>query len=185
MATRTCRSCRARTFQTIRLLPDATVLENIIIGMFRHQKASLAAQLFALPSSRRETERFRTAAIALLDQFRMRRYADYPAGGLSYGDQRRVEMMRALAARPSMILLDEPVAGMNDVEAEALGEIFRDLAKKGMGVLLIEHNLGFVTSMCDHIYVLNGGRLIAEGNAEKVINDPAVVAAYIGEDDDA
>ena len=175
----------ARTYQTIRLLPDATVLENVVIGMYRHQTTSLLAQMFGLPSSRAETARFRAEAQRLLERFGMTRYADYPAGALSYGDQRRVEMMRALALKPKVLLLDEPVAGINDVEAERLGEIFRTLAKEGMAVLLIEHNMRFVTRLCDHVYVLDSGQLIAQGSAAEVVSNPTVIKAYLGEAIDA
>lgn len=177
----------ARTYQTIRLLPDATVVANVMIGMYRHQKTSLVSQLFGLPSSRAETARFRDEVFRLLDRFGMTRYADYPAGSLSYGDQRRVEMMRALALKPEVLLLDEPVAGINEVEAAGLGEIFRDLATEGegMAVLLIEHNIRFVTKLCDYVYVLDGGVLIAEGTATQVVNNPAVITAYLGDDKDA
>lgn len=177
----------ARTYQTIRLLPDATVVANVMIGMYRHQKTSLVSQLFGLPSSRAETARFRDEVFRLLDRFGMTRYADYPAGSLSYGDQRRVEMMRALALKPEVLLLDEPVAGINEVEAAGLGEIFRDLATEGegMAVLLIEHNIRFVTKLCDYVYVLDGGVLIAQGTAGQVVNNPAVITAYLGDDKDA
>jgi branched-chain amino acid transport system ATP-binding protein len=177
----------ARTFQTIRLLPDATVLANIMIGMYRLQTTSLLAQMFGLPSSRAETRRFRDEAYVLLERFGMTRYADYPAGHLSYGDQRRVEMMRALALKPQVLLLDEPVAGINDVEAAKLGEIFRSLATEGQGlaVFLIEHNMRFVTELCDYVYVLDSGQLIAQGSADQVINDPVVIKAYLGDSDDA
>jgi branched-chain amino acid transport system ATP-binding protein len=175
----------ARTFQTIRLLPDATVVENVMIGMHRNEQASLLSQLFGLPSSLRETARFRDEAMALLDRFGMTRYAEFMAGTLSYGDQRRVEMMRALASKPKMLLLDEPVAGMNDVEAGRLGDIFNQLAKEGMGVLLIEHNIRFVTKQCRHVYVLDTGRMIADGTPETVVNNPAVIKAYLGDDVDA
>lgn len=175
----------ARTYQTIRLLPDATVVENVVIGMYRHQTTSLLAQMFGLPSSRAETARFRAEAQQLLERFGMTRYANYPAGALSYGDQRRVEMMRALALKPKVLLLDEPVAGINDVEAERLGEIFRTLAKEGMAVLLIEHNMRFVTRLCDHVYVLDSGQLIAQGSAAEVVSNPTVIKAYLGEAIDA
>ncbi len=181
------RAGMARTFQTIRLLPDATVLANVMIGMYRLQKTSLVAQMFGLPSSRAETRRFRDDAFALLERFGMTRYADYPAGNLSYGDQRRVEMMRALALQPDVLLLDEPVAGINDVEAAKLGEIFRALATegKGMAVFLIEHNMRFVTNLCDYVYVLDSGQLIAQGSAAQVVQDPVVIKAYLGEFEDA
>jgi branched-chain amino acid transport system ATP-binding protein len=175
----------ARTFQTIRLLPDASVLENVMIGMHRNEKVGLFPQLFGLPSALAETRRFRDEAMALLDRFGMTRYAEFDAGTLSYGDQRRVEMMRALASKPKLLLLDEPVAGMNDVEAYKLGEIFSQLASEGMGVLLIEHNIRFVSRQCRHIYVLDTGRLIAEGTPESVVNDPTVIKAYLGDDVDA
>jgi branched-chain amino acid transport system ATP-binding protein len=117
----------------------------------------------------------------------MTRYAEYPAGALSYGDQRRVEMMRALALKPEVLLLDEPVAGINEVEAAKLAEIFRSLATEGSGmaVLLIEHNMRFVTNLCDYVYVLDSGMLIAQGSAEQVVNNPVVVKAYLGDDSDA
>ncbi|MEI7783014.1 MAG: ABC transporter ATP-binding protein [Betaproteobacteria bacterium] len=175
----------ARTFQTIRLLPDATVLANLMIGMYRLQKTSLLAQLFGLPSSRAETRRFRDEAYALIERFGMTRYAEHPAGFLSYGDQRRVEMMRALALKPRVLLLDEPVAGISDVEASKLGEIFRSLADQGLAVFLIEHNMRFVTELCDDVYVLDSGQLIAHGSAAQVTSDPAVIKAYLGDDDDA
>jgi branched-chain amino acid transport system ATP-binding protein len=174
-------------FGDIRLLPDATVVANVMIGMYRHQKASLVSQLFGLPSSRAETRRFRDEVYHLLDRFGMTKYADYPAGALSYGDQRRVEMMRALALKPEVLLLDEPVAGINEVEGAKLAEIFRKLATEGQGmaVLLIEHNMRFVTSLCDYVYVLDSGILISQGSAEQVVNDPVVVKAYLGDDEDA
>ena len=174
----------ARTFQTIRLLPDATVVANIMIGMYRHHQTSMMAQLFGLPSSRAETRRFRDEVFVLLERFGMTRYANYPAGALAYGDQRRVEMMRALALKPDLLLLDEPVAGINDVEAAKLGEIFRSIASGGIAVLLIEHNMRFVTNLCDYVYVLDSGKLIAQGTATQVINDPTVIKAYLGEEEE-
>jgi branched-chain amino acid transport system ATP-binding protein len=176
-----CRAGLARTFQNIRLLAEATVLENVMIGFHRFETSSLLASLLGLPAAHRETRSLRQQASALIDSFGMSRYADFAAGGLSYGHQRRVEIMRALASAPSILLLDEPVAGMNDAEADALGTIFRGLAEKGTGIFLIEHNLRFVTGLCEHVYVLDSGRLIAQGTPQSVVADPAVVAAYIGE----
>ncbi|MBL8671845.1 MAG: ABC transporter ATP-binding protein [Alphaproteobacteria bacterium] len=170
----------ARTFQNIRLLAEATVAANVLIGFHRHERCSTLASLLGLPAARRESAAMRARAQALLERFGMARYADHPAGGLAYGHQRRVEMMRALAAEPALLLLDEPVAGMNDVEAGELGAIFAGLAKGGMGVLLIEHNIRFVTSLCDHVYVLDSGKLIAEGRPEAIVANPAVIAAYLG-----
>lgn len=175
----------SRTFQTIRLLSDASVLENIMIGMYRHSSASLPAQILGLKSSRLERRRFRSEAELLLERFGMTRFASSPAGSLSYGDQRRVEIMRALALQPKILLLDEPVAGMNDVESGKLADTFQALADSGIGMLLVEHNVQFVTSLCNSIYVLDTGRLIAHGSAEYVMNDPRVISAYVGVDDRA
>ena len=170
----------ARTFQNIRLFKEAPALDNVMGGFHRHETCSLLASLLALPSARAETRRIRDQAHTLLERFGMARYANFPAGGLAYGHQRRVEIMRALASGPSVLLLDEPVAGMNDVEAGELGLIFTELAASGMGVLLIEHNMRFVTRLCEHVYVLDGGRLIADGPPRQVVSDPAVIAAYLG-----
>ncbi|MDO9524157.1 MAG: ABC transporter ATP-binding protein [Gemmobacter sp.] len=170
----------ARTFQNIRILPETSVLENILIGFHRHETCSTISALLGLPSSRRETQDLRNRARGLLVRFGMAAFADHPAGALSYGHQRKVEMMRALASEPDYMLLDEPIAGMNDMEAEALAQVFVELAQGGMGILLIEHNIRFVTRLCQEIYVLDGGRLIAQGPPAVVMKDPAVIAAYIG-----
>ncbi|MBC7705153.1 MAG: ATP-binding cassette domain-containing protein, partial [Rhodoferax sp.] len=130
----------ARTFQNIRLLAEASVLDNVMIGFHRLERSSALANLLGLPSSRRETRDLRERARGLLKRFAMTGFADLAAGSLAYGHQRRVEVMRAVASSPDVLLLDEPVAGMNDVEANELGVIFRSLADGGMAVLLIEHN---------------------------------------------
>jgi len=176
-----CRKGLARTFQNIRLLSEATVLENVMVGFQRHETCSVLAALLRLPSAIRETREVRERAVALLSEFDMQQFAAYPAGGLSYGHQRRVEILRALATEPDFILLDEPIAGMNDAESDKLAEIFASLARDGKGVLLIEHNVRFIAKLCSKVYVLDGGRLIAEGTPEQVLRDPAVVSAYLGE----
>jgi branched-chain amino acid transport system ATP-binding protein len=170
----------SRTFQNIRLLPEATVLENVAIGFHAHEQASLVAQLVGARSSWRDSRRIAAEAGELLERFGMARFSDHPAGGLAYGHQRRVEMMRAVASRPSILLLDEPVAGMNDVEAAELGVIFSDLAASGIGLLLIEHNIRFVNQLCSYVYVLDSGKTIAEGPPDAALREPAVVAAYLG-----
>lgn len=169
-----------RTFQNVRLLRETSVLENIVIGFHLHQRTPLWANLVGTPDVWRERREFRAKAMALLDRFGMTRYADMTAGALSYGHQRRVEVMRALATSPKFLLLDEPVAGMNDVEANELGVVIRELAKAEIGVLLIEHNMRFVMSHCDTVYVLDSGRLIASGSPAAVSADPAVIEAYLG-----
>ncbi|WP_239142977.1 ABC transporter ATP-binding protein [Variovorax sp. WS11] len=170
----------ARTFQNIRLQTDASVLDNVMIGFQRLETSSVIADLLGLPSSRRETARTRNNARSLLEEFGMSRYAQHPAGSLAYGHQRRVEMMRAFAAKPRVLLLDEPVAGMNDVEAEELGALFRDLADSGVAVVVIEHNMRFITSISDYLYVLDRGRIIAEGEPREVLTSSCVIEAYLG-----
>ncbi|HVV92589.1 MAG TPA: ABC transporter ATP-binding protein [Hyphomicrobiales bacterium] len=171
----------ARTFQNVRLLRDATVLDNVIVGFHRHMETSLFANFVGLPSVWRERADFIRRAHAILERFGLSDLAKTRAGALSYGHQRRVEIMRALAMAPEFLLLDEPVAGMNDVEAERLGAIVRELADGGIGILLIEHNMRFVMGLCDTIYVLDSGRLIASGSPEEIGSNPAVIAAYLGE----
>ncbi len=170
----------ARTFQNIRLVPHATVLDNVLSGFHCHESAGLWANAFGLPSARAEAARNRTGAMALLKRFGMTQFAEHRANALSYGHQRRIEMMRALAMNPTLLLLDEPVAGMNDMEAESLGKIFREVAGEGVAVLLIEHNMRFVSSICSHLYVMASGRLISEGNPDAVLKDPKVIEAYLG-----
>lgn len=170
----------ARTFQNIRLVPDASVLDNVLAGFHRHEKTGLWANLLGLPSARGEARQMRGEAMQLLERFGMTELAEHRAGALSYGHQRRIEMMRALASRPKVLLLDEPVAGMNDAEAESLAHIFRKVADDGVAVLLIEHNMRFVMSLCSRLYVLASGRLIAQGEPDAVGRDPVVVEAYLG-----
>ena len=170
----------ARTFQNIRLVGDASVFDNVIAGFHRHEKTGVLANLLGLPSALRERRGFEEKANVLLDRFGMSALAKYPAGSLSYGHQRRIEMMRALAMDPAVLLLDEPVAGMNDAESYALADIFRAGARQGVAILLIEHNMRFVMALCEHIYVLASGRLIAEGDPDSIGRHPKVIEAYLG-----
>jgi branched-chain amino acid transport system ATP-binding protein len=170
----------SRTFQTVRLLREASVLDNIVVGSHRHERSSLLSNSIGLPVIWRERRSFRESARALLARFELTELADVPAGGLSYGHQRLVEIMRALAMKPDFLLLDEPVAGMNEVEARRLGVLLRGLVKEGIGMLLIEHNMRFVMEFCETIYVVDSGRLIAEGSADTVSRDATVIRAYLG-----
>jgi branched-chain amino acid transport system ATP-binding protein len=170
----------ARTFQNIRLLKEASVLDNIAVGFHRGDHTSFFAQALGLPSVRRARATLFDRAHGLLNDFAMDEYAQCLAGELSYGHQRRVEIMRALAADPQVRLLDEPVSGMNDTEAAELGAMFRRFAERGLAVLVIEHNMQLVMTLCDEVYVLESGELIAHGPPEQVRNDARVVEAYLG-----
>ena len=170
----------ARTFQNIRLLPEQSVLDNVAAGFHGTEKGGIVSALLGGPASAAARRRTAAGAATLLQQFGMTAQAQQPAGTLAYGHQRRVEIMRALATVPRLLLLDEPVAGMNDVEAEGLGQDIRRLADAGMAVLLVEHNMRFVTGICDVVHVLDAGRLIASGPPAAAITDPAVVEAYLG-----
>jgi branched-chain amino acid transport system ATP-binding protein len=170
----------ARTFQNVRLLKEASVLDNILAGCRREEAVPFYAQVLGLPAMRRARAASIARAHALLAELAMSEYAYRLAGELSYGHQRRVEIMRALALGPGVLLLDEPVAGMKDPETEELGRIFRRLATGGMAVLLIEHNMRFVAAQCDEIYVVATGELIDHGTPSKVLANPKVVEAYLG-----
>jgi branched-chain amino acid transport system ATP-binding protein len=171
----------SRNFQSVRLLREASVLDNIVVGSHRHERTSLLANTLGFPSVWRERRAFRERAARLLERFELTKLAATPSGELSYGHQRLVEIMRALAMTPDFLLLDEPVAGMNEVEARRLGLILRGLAQEGIGVLLIEHNMRFVKEFCEMIYVIDSGRLVAKGTAAEISNDATVIRAYFGQ----
>ena len=156
------------------------MLDNVVVGFHRQETTSLAANFLGLPSVWRERRHLRERSAEMLERFNMTRYADVPAGSLSYGHQRRVEFMRAMATSPDFLLLDEPAAGMNDVEADDLSTVIRDVTAAGAGVLLVEHNMRFVMSICQDLYVVDYGRLISSGVPAVVCEDPAVISAYFG-----
>jgi ABC-type branched-subunit amino acid transport system ATPase component len=170
----------ARTFQNIRLFSDLSARDNVLVGQHLARRASLAARLLVLPAARAEERQAKERASALLERIGLAERAHEPARHLSYGEQRRVEIARALASDPRLLLLDEPTAGMNPVEVEAVAALIRQVAGDGRSVLLIEHNVRLVMEVCDRITVLNFGKVIAEGPPAAVATDPAVVTAYLG-----
>jgi ABC-type branched-subunit amino acid transport system ATPase component len=174
----------ARTYQNIRLFGEMTALENLLISQHGRGNATLLDALVFSPRYRAEERRLRAAALDLLDRFGLVRVAHTPAGALPYGDQRRLEMARALGTNPALVLLDEPTAGMNPVETEQLGEQIIRLRAEGLTVLVIEHDMALIHQVCDTLYVLNFGQIIAHGTPQAIKNDPLVIEAYLGRDDE-
>ena len=157
-----------------------TVLENVLTGMHVRQSASLAAVVFRLPSFRREERAAVARAREALDLVGLADRAELAAGALSYGDQRRLEIARAMAPQPRLLLLDEPAAGMNPAETEALAVLVRRLQAQGITVLLVEHDMGFVMGLSEDVTVLNFGRRIFQGAPAQARGSPIVIEAYLG-----
>ncbi|MEP6986417.1 MAG: ABC transporter ATP-binding protein [Chloroflexota bacterium] len=173
----------ARTYQNIRLFGEMTALENLLISQHRRGKASILDTLIFSPRYRKEEHDLRENAINWLKRFDLADALDNRAVSLPYGDQRRLEMARALATQPALMLLDEPAAGMNPVETHQLGEHIIRLKAEGMTVLVIEHDMSLIHQICDAIYVLSFGEIIAHGTPEEIKNSPIVIEAYLGQDD--
>lgn len=177
-----CKMGVARTFQNIRLFSNLSVLDNVKTGLHNQITYSLAESLLHLGSYRKKEHAMDERAMELLDVFDLGGVADYKAANLPYGKQRKLEIARALATDPKLLLLDEPAAGMNPNETEELMETIELVRKKfGVTVLLIEHDMKLVSGICEYLYVLNFGRLLAEGTPSEVLSNPEVVTAYLGE----
>lgn len=172
----------ARTFQNIRLFNDLTVLDNVKVGLHNHHKYSTLTGILRLPKYYKVEKEMNERAMELLRVFDLDQEADYKASNLPYGKQRKLEIARALATDPKLLLLDEPAAGMNPNETQELMDTIRFVQKHfDMTTLLIEHDMKLVGGICEELTVLNFGQVLAQGETQKVLKDPAVVTAYLGE----
>ncbi|WP_376788913.1 ABC transporter ATP-binding protein [Thermoflexus sp.] len=174
----------ARTFQNVQLFPGMTVFEHVLVGGHRHGRSGLLGAILQSSQARREEQAAQARAWRILERVGLAAWADRPAESLPLGLQRILEIARALAASPRLLLLDEPGAGLNPAEKAQLAHLIRSLPEEGITVLLVEHDMNLVMELADEIAVLDYGRLIAEGPPEAIRQDPQVIAAYLGEEDE-
>ena len=171
----------ARTFQNIRLFSQMTVLENVMIGRHCRTKAFILGALFRNNANRREEQETVDKSYAILEKMGLADYVNELAGNLPYGAQRRLEIARALATDPFLLLLDEPAAGMNPQETLELVDLIKDITMDSLSILLIEHDMKLVMSLSDRIFVMDYGRRIAQGSPSEIRSNPLVIKAYLGE----
>jgi len=170
----------SRTFQNLQIFFRMSALENVMVGRHRHEATGLVADLLHLPAVARQNRATRDAALTALERVGLAAVAERPAATLAYGGLKRLEMGRALASEPKLLLLDEPAAGCNAVETAEIETIIRRLAREGITIVLVEHDMRLVMNVSDRVHVLANGRTLAEGTAADVRANPAVIEAYLG-----
>ena len=170
----------SRTFQNLQIFFRLTAIENVMVGRHRHERTGILADLLHLPRVARQNRTTRETALAALARVGLEHQAERTAGALSYGDLKRLEIARALATDPKVLLLDEPAAGCNSVETGEIEGVIRGIADDGITVVLVEHDMRLVMNISDRIHVLANGRTLAEGTAAEVRGNPAVIEAYLG-----
>ncbi len=169
-----------RTFQNIKLFPQMTVEQNIAIGSHIYLKANLLDSILHTKQFKQDEQFVQEETIRLLDELGLTEYREFAAGNLPYGLQRKVEISRALATKPKILLLDEPAAGMNPNETQELSDFIKDLREKGYTIMVIEHDMKFIMNLCDRIIVLDHGSMICTGTPDVVMHDQQVIEAYFG-----
>jgi ABC-type branched-subunit amino acid transport system ATPase component len=175
-----CRLGISRTFQNLRLFPRLSVLDNVLTGMTREGGNSMIMAMLRLPYLRHRERQLKLRGMEALDRFQLTAKSNFPAAALAYGDKKRVELARATVGNPDLLLLDEPVAGLNSQETAAIGAQLSLLRRRGHTILLVEHDMNLVMEIADQVVVLDSGRCIAAGTPEEIQRNPLVLEAYLG-----